>query len=193
MITNYTDLQATIATWVHRTDLGGVIPDFIALVEEKLNRYLRTKDNELALTPTAITANRISLPANTTGIKSLWLDGYEGSPLKAQSIESVIANGTEGLATMYAQQGSELVFDGTGTVEGVLYRSIPPLASNATNWVLTAHPSVYLFGALAEAHMYVKDAQEAGLWGTRFQAALDEINGNSQRDTMSGPLVARAR
>ena len=193
-MTNYTALQAAIAGWIHRTDLAAVIPDFIRLAEERMNRYLRTKDNEVALSATAITANRIAIPANTVGIKTLWLDGYEATPLKSQSVESVIANGTEGLATMFAWQGSELLFDGTGSVEGVLYRSIPALGdTTATNWVLTAHPSLYLFGALAEAHLYTMNQAEAQTWDARFRAVLDEINGNSQRDTMNGPLVARAR
>lgn len=194
MITNYSELQTAVAQWMHRSDLTSVIPDFIALVEEKMNRYLRTKDNELALSATAITNNRITIPANTVAVKTLWLDGYEGQPLKPQSLESVISNGTKGLATIYAWRGTELLFDGTGTVEGVLYRSIPALSvNNSSNWILTNHPSAYLFGALAEGNIYIKNAEEATLWKTRFDAILDELNGNSMRDTMTGPLVARAR
>ena len=58
MISTYTDLQTAVAQWMHRTDLTALIPDFIALTEEKLNRYLRTKDNETTLSPTAIVNNR---------------------------------------------------------------------------------------------------------------------------------------
>jgi len=193
VISTYTDLQTAVAQWMHRTDLTALIPDFIALTEEKLNRYLRTKDNETTLSPTAIVNNRVAIPANTVAVKTLWLDGYEASPLKPQSLESVISKGTEGLATVYAWQGSDFLFDGTGTVEGVLYRNIPPLATNSTNWLLTAHPSVYLFGTLMEANLYIKNGEEATLWKARFDGLLDELNGNSQRDTMNGPLVARAR
>lgn len=194
MITNYSELQAAVAQWMHRSDLTSVIPDFIALVEEKMNRYLRTKDNELALSATAITNNRITIPANVVGVKTLWLDGYEGSPLKPQTVESVIANGTDGLATIYAWRGTELLFDGSGTVEGVLYRSVPALSvSNTSNWVLASHPSLYLFGCLAEGNLYAKNPEEATIWKTRFDAILDELNGNSMRDTINGPLVARAR
>ena len=192
MILTYTDLQTAVAQWMHRTDLTALIPDFIALTEEKLNRYLRTKDNETTLSPTAIVNNRITLPAGAVAAKYLWLDSYD-RPLKPQSIELVIAAQTQGLASMYAWQSGELVFDGTGTVEGVLYRNIPPLATNSTNWLLTAHPSVYLFGTLAEANLYIKNGEEATLWKARFDGLLDELNGNSQRDTMNGPLVARAR
>lgn len=194
MITTYSELQTAIAQWLHRTDLTAVIPDFIALTEEKLNRYLRTKDNQTTLSPTAIVANRVAIPANTVGVQALWLDGYEGTPLMAQSIESVISKGTDGLATVYAWQGGDFLFDGTGTVEGVLYRNIPALSgTNASNWVLASHPSMYLFGALAEANLYVKNFDEAAQWNARFQGVLDEVNGNSQRDTLNGPLVARAR
>ncbi|MDV7394022.1 hypothetical protein RZS08_21765, partial [Arthrospira platensis SPKY1] len=101
---------------------------------------------------------------------------------------------TQGLASMYAWQSGELVFDGVGTVQGVLYSEIPALSnSNPTNWVLDKHKSVYLFGALSEANLYIKNAEEATLWKSRFDGLLDELNGNSQRDTMNGPLVARAR
>lgn len=194
MITTYSELQTAIAQWLHRTDLTSVIPDFIELTEEKLNRYLRTKDNELALSPTAIVNNRVTIPATAVAIKSLWLDGYEGSPLTAQTLETVIANGTQGLAAMYAWQGTELVFDGTGTVEGVLYQEIPALTiSNTSNWVLASAPSLYLFGALFEANLYVKSMDEAMMWKSRFDQVLAEVNSASAQGLYSGPLVARAR
>ena len=193
MITNYTELRTAIAQWMHRTDLTAIIPDFIGIVEEKANRYLRTKDNEIYLAPTAIVNNRITIPTDTVAVKSLWLSGYE-VPIKAQSLENVLASGTNGLATLYAWQSNEFVLNGTGTVEGVLYEKIPALSdTNPTNWLLTATPSIYLFGALAEANLYTKNAEEATLWKARFDGLLDELNGNSQRDTMNGPLVARAR
>ena len=194
MITTYSELQTAIAQWLHRTDLTSVIPDFIELTEEKLNRYLRTKDNEVALSPTAIVNNRVTIPVAAVAIKSLWLDGYEGSPLTAQTLETVIANGTQGLAAIYAWQGTELVFDGTGTVEGVLYQEIPALTiSNTSNWVLASAPSLYLFGALFEANLYVKSMDEAMMWKSRFDQVLAEVNSASAQGLYSGPLVARAR
>ena len=193
MITNYTELQTAISQWMHRTDLALIIPDFIGIVEEKANRYLRTKDNEIYLAPTAIVSNRITIPVDTVAVKSLWLNGYD-APIKAQSLETVLSSSTNGLATLYAWQSNEFVFNGAGTVEGVLYQRIPALSDlNPTKWLLTATPSIYLFGALSEANLYIKNSEEATLWKARFDGLLDELNGNSQRDTMNGPLVARAR
>lgn len=194
MISNYSDLQAAIAAWAHRSDLGGVIPDFIALTEERMNRELRVRQMEVSLAETAITNGAIAVPAGAVGVKTLWIKGYERTPLFSRPYEQIVASGTAGIPTAWAWQGDNFHFDGAGTVTGVLYTRIPALSSSATsNWLLTAAPSVYLNGALAEAFTYVRNGQEAALWDGRFKQALAEIAGNSQRDTLSGPLVARAR
>ena len=36
-ITNYSELQSAVATWLDRTDLADVMPDFIALGENYIN------------------------------------------------------------------------------------------------------------------------------------------------------------
>ena len=191
-ITTYTELQAAVSSWLHRSDLGAVLPDFITLTEEKFNRRLRVRQMELALAPAFITDDLVTIPANVVGVKSLWLSGYEATPLKAQSLEHVVASDRNGLATAYAWQGATWRFNGTGTAVGVLYRTVPPLASNATNWLLTLAPSAYLFGALSESFIWAKDP-EAAQWASRCDQILDEISGNDKRDTYSGPLVSRAR
>lgn len=192
-LANYTELQAALADWLNRSDLGARIPDFIALAEEKFDRRLRVRAMELVLAETAIAAGLVSIPANTLGVKTLWLTGYEGTPLKSQSLESVIASGSEGIATLYAWQDTSWRFNGSGSVQGVLYQKIPRLATVSTNWLLTAYPSAYLFGALAEAAVYMRDPDAVQLCSSRSDAVIDEIAGNQTRDTASGALVARAR
>ena len=194
MITNYTELQSSVASWLHRTDLSAVIPDFIALTEERINRALRVRQMETTLATTTIVNNRIAVPADTVGIKTLWVPQYEATPLKAQTYESLVSMDNNGVPTSWAWQGDYLYFDGAGSVKGVLYQKVPTLSNSApTNWLLTTAPSVYLFGALAEAAAYVKDGESAVGYDGRFQKALDEVSGNSMRDSLSGPLVARAR
>ncbi len=43
-ITNYSELQVTIADWLNRSDLTAVIPDFIELVDARLNRLQLTRE-----------------------------------------------------------------------------------------------------------------------------------------------------
>ena len=186
---NYTQISAKVAQWMNRDDLTALIPDFIELTEERLNRHLRVRQMETALPATAIVDNTITPAADVLDVKTLWVPDYERTPLVAQSIESVVASGNEGIPTMYAMDGADLRFDGAGDVQGVLYVRIPALATADTNWISEGPWSLYLFGALVEAALYVGD--DPSMWQMRFDQALDQVQGNDQR--RSGPLVARAR
>lgn len=186
---NYTQISAKVAQWMNRDDLTARIPDFIELTDERLNRHLRVRQMEVSLPATAIVDNTITPTVDVIDAKALWVPNYERQPLVAQSLESVVANGGDGTPTMYAWDGSRLRFDGSGSVQGVLYARIPALATATTNWVSEGPWSLYLFGALIEAALYVGD--DPSIWQMRFDQALSEVQGNDQR--RSGPLVARPR
>lgn len=185
----YAQLLAKVAQWMNRDDLTARIPDFIELTEERLNRHLRVRKMETALAATAITDNVITPASDVLDVKVLWAAGFEATPLAAQSLESVVASGSTGIPSMYAWDGADLRFDGTGDVQGVLYERIPALSAASSNWVSEQAPSLYLFGALAEAALYVGD--DPSQWQARFDQALADLQGNDQR--RAGPLIARAR
>lgn len=44
-LSNYTELKTSIANYLNRNDLTNVIPDFITLTEDRLNRDLRVASN----------------------------------------------------------------------------------------------------------------------------------------------------
>lgn len=193
-ISTFAELQTAVGSWLNRSDATALISDFILLTEERMNRALRVRQMETSLATTAITDNRIAVPANTVGVKTLWVDGHEDNPLLSRSYEFLLTQGTQGVPAGWAWQGDYLYFDGTGSVEGVLYRNIPALsASNTTNWLLTAHPSAYLFGALTEAFNWARNDKERDRWDGRFVQALSDIGGTDMRDRLSGPLASRAR
>lgn len=185
----YTELLADVANWLNRSDLTAVIPSFVRLAEEKLNRDLRVRSMEIALAATAITDNRITLATDVADVKTLWVPNFETRPLKQQSFESVLANGLTGVPTMYARQGGDLFFDGGGDVQGVLIQKIPALETASTNWLSTKAPSVYLFGSLVQAALYTRGDTTA--WQAMFDLAVSALVGDETR--MTGPLVARAR
>lgn len=43
---DYVEVQAQVANWMNRDDLTAMIPDFIVLTEERMNRDLRTRQME---------------------------------------------------------------------------------------------------------------------------------------------------
>lgn len=188
---NYSQISDRIADWLNRSDLATRIPDFIALAEERMNRALRVRQMESTLSATNISNNIITPASNVIDVKALWVPNYERTPLNPQGLESVIAGGYEGVPTMWAWDGSNLRFDGGGSVQGVLYVSIPALATATTNWVSEGPWSLYLFGGLLEAALFVKDTDAAAQWEGRFNQVLEEVRGNERR--RSGPMTARAR
>ena len=91
-------------------------------------------------------------------------------------------------------QGSSYIFDGTGTVTGVLYRDIPALSdTNTTNWLLTAAPKAYLYGALAELAIFTEDMDNMKMWSAMRDIEMAEVQAADDRDRFGGALIARKR
>lgn len=186
---NYTELQSTIADWLHRTDLTSQIPSFIEFAEERINRALRVRQMETVLAVTPITNNVITPAADIVDVKLLWPSAYPNAEIKPQSLSLILAGDMYSTATLYAWQGLDLRFNGSGDVEGVLYSKVPSIAINNTTWLGDSYPSLYLYGALVQAALFTKDDPTS--WQALFDQAANEINGNDQR--RFGSLVARAR
>ena len=188
---NYTQLIAAVGDLMHRTDLSSSIPTFIMLAEAQLNRSLRVRQMEVDLPLTTIADNLITLPADVVDAKSLWVPGFEGSPLEPNSFDAVLASGLTGTPTMYVRKGAKGVFiNGGGDVKGVVYQEIAALSeSNLSNWLLDEHPDVYLYGSLVQAAIYTKDDTSA--YDGQYAAALAGVTGASNRVT--GQMRIRAR
>lgn len=193
-MTTWTRLQADVADWTHRTDLGSKISGFVSLFEANANRMLRTRQQETTFSGTIDGDERIALPADWLAFKTLWCVGYERTPLKAQSLESVVAQGVvSGAPSNYAIDGASVRFDGAGDVLGVYFASVPSLEAEGSTWLSVAAYDAYLSGTLAEAHLYVGDVEQAATMIARSSSALALLVAADQRDRFSGPLVARKR
>lgn len=193
-LSDFDALCAAVANWLHRSDLALIAPSFVTLAEDRMNRMLRVRQMESGLSGAVITDGMVGAPAGTVAIKSLWVEGSPNKPLRVAPFDMIKGSAGTCEASCYAWQGDYLHFDGTGTVSGVLYERIPALsAGNATNWLLSAHPSAYLHGALREACIYLRDEAGIAFHDIKFQEALNEIGAADMRDRYAGPLVVRAR
>ena len=67
---NYAELQTTVADWLHRADLSGVLPTFIKLAESRINRDLRV-DEMVKVVAGSMTDSTITLPNDFRQIKGL--------------------------------------------------------------------------------------------------------------------------
>jgi hypothetical protein len=62
--------------------------------------------------------------------------------------------------------------------------------SNAapSNWLLAAHPDLYLFGALVEAEMFGVNDERAPVWKARRDEIFDEIVTLSNKSRGAGAI-----
>ena len=72
MLSNYDELSAAVAKWLHRKDLTTQIPDFIALAESRMNAEIRSREQEVVLALTASGANAtIDLPLDMVEMRRI--------------------------------------------------------------------------------------------------------------------------
>lgn len=185
-ISNYTELKASIASWLfNRTDLAAAIPDYITLAEAQINRRLRVRQMVTNNQAISISSEYVAAPADhLEPLRFSFLVGTETRRLNYISPERVNefkagVTGT-GAPQSYTLVGSQFQFvpapDQTYTGEFTYYATIPALSDgNPTNWLLTKYPDAYLYGALLQAAPYLADDDRVTMWSGFFESILDDI------------------
>lgn len=198
-ITNYTDLQSTVADWLHRDDLTSAIPTFIQLAEKQMSRQLRVKAQETEATGTATTT--IALPADYVEMIALTLTvgGQEYALRQRDRFSATALNNNVSGSMYYTIEGSNIIIapqvgaDVDYTLQ--YYASIPALSdASPTNWLITANPDLYLYAVLIQAAPYVKDDPRLATWGQMYIGIKEEIQLQDHKDRFSGsPMAGRAQ
>jgi hypothetical protein len=104
--------------------------------------------------------------------------------------------GTSGIPTMASIVGSSLylapVPDDSYSLLLDYEVSLPSLSATQTsNWLLAAHPDVYLFASLAEAAPYLWEDERVQVWGAKLEKAIEEVAKANERAEFTGRLVIR--
>lgn len=194
-ITNYSELQTAIANWTKRTDQTALIPDFITLAENKLNRLLRTRDMETSATITPVLAVA-ALPADYLELRRLYLNttpAMELEYLPPEQFYLKFPNVNYWYSTpsrYFTIEGSNIILSEMATqndIKVLYYAKIPSLSvSNTTNWLLTAHPDIYLAASLSEAADNMKNEAEASKWTAKMQMMIGALYDSDRRGKYSG-------
>lgn len=201
-ITNYTDLQTSIANFLARSDLTAQIPDFIKLAEVRLSRELESRSQEKrVLAQTVAATEYLALPTDLREVREVKLNTSPLTVLQYKSpsqIDSDHPTTGNGKPVSYSIVGDELklrpVPDTAYDIEIVYIGEITPLsATNLTNNILTRHPDAYLAGSLVEAYIFLMDEQRAQVYDQKFSRAIDEIRKDETRAQYgSGSLRAQS-
>jgi hypothetical protein len=191
-ISNYSELQTAMTNWSHRADLTTVLPDFILLAEVKFNRELRTRNMETSSTLTP-TAGVCTLPTDYLSLRRAYINTSVPIELEYIPPEQFYLKYpvTAGGSKYFTIEGDSLLLAdrGSTTVKILYYKTIPDLASNSTNWLLTAHPDLYLSVAMAELSDYIKDDKGIQKWNAKAIGLLDSLNGSDWLGKYSGSAM----
>ena len=191
-LSNYTELQASVADFLNRSDLTSVIPDFIKMTESELNRVLRTREMSVR-TRAPVSKQYLKLPVDFLGMRNIELMTDPVTVLQYRNLENLDAHrasDSTGKPIFYSIMQNNIEFapvpDSEYTLEIVYYQEIPPLADNSTNWLLTAHPDAYLYGALLQSAPYLHADERIGIWAGKFQQILEQLKTSDEKARFSG-------
>lgn len=191
-LANYTDLQASVASWINRADLTPQIPDFIAIAESFIADDVRVR--EMLVRATLVTVpgqDYIALPAGWLEFENIM--GANGEPLEYSTPLMLRATSAQYAGTplkRYSTEGENLLLEGVQSVAQNVpvsyYKQLEPLSVTPTNFLLTKRPQIYLYGALAQAALFMIDDPRAATWQGVYDAAVGKAENSSKKGLVSG-------
>tara|TARA_R100001460_G_scaffold26246_2_gene53010 strand:- start:1117 stop:1737 length:621 start_codon:yes stop_codon:yes gene_type:complete len=194
-ITTFAELKTSIADFLNRDDLSTTSETFISLAEANFNRDIRHWRMEKRATA--------NLDTQFTALPNDFLEPIRKS-LNTADHDVLEMVGTAEISTLRAEAGNTLgkpkfftivdgsieVFpspDATYTLEMLYYEKIDALNSgNTSNWLLTNHPDVYLYGSLINSAPYLGEDNRLAVWGSLYQNAVTNINNEGDRAKTGG-------
>jgi hypothetical protein len=201
MITNYTDLQSTIADYLARTDLTSQIPLFIQLAENRLRRDLRIRPMlKVVTTPTVAGDSTVALPNDFLEMRDLHIESSPIQTIVYQNPSNFFRNtkastSDSGAPKFYTVMGSEFQFapipDTAYTLKMVYYAAPSYLSATVTSNVFLANsPDLLLYASLGEAEPYLMNDARVQTWATLYDRGLNSLTvSDSAGENPSAPMV----
>ena len=203
-LTSYSELKSSVANWLNRSDLNTEIQDdFITLTEADINSKLRIR-SMIAQASITIDAETENLPTGFLQIRDFYiLSGATKIPLRyvtPSQMDQLRGTSVTGCPSAYTILGDTLRFmpKPDASYSGILnyYKTFDALSdSNTSNFILSSHPAIYLYGSLFHASNFLGgiDPKQVSVWQSMYGTALERLELNDREDQFSGsPLQIRS-
>ncbi len=192
-LSTYSDLKTAVASWLNRTDLTSVIPDFVVLAESDIRNDIRLPAMETLASGT-LSGNTLAQPTRYLSTRRLVVKGdvyAYVTPDRFQELDQ--ASATEPSYTIVGQT-FYMVNAKDGDAYSLLYYQGFAALSGAsdTNWLLSNAPDVYLFAACKHAATYLKSPEEEARFVALYQSAMQRVQRVEYRSNYSNTLTVRA-
>ena len=190
-IATYGELKTAVATWLNRSDLSSVIPDFIALAETDIRQDVRVQAME-QLTAGTLTGETLAHPTRFLEARRLIVKDelYQYvTPTRYTELDR-----TE--AAIFTSIGQSFyILDGAqdDTYSLLFYQAFAAFSVDAdTNWLLTNAPDIYLSAACRHGASYLKDTADEQRFAARYAGAVARLNAQQNRSSWTTQLTVRA-
>ena len=183
-LANYVDLQATVANYLHRSDLATIIPDFITLAEKRINGDLNARlQDTVVLLPTVAGTITIPVPSDMIDIRSVVLQSSPNTVLDyltPDQFNMQYSYKVSGSPRCFTVIGGQIYMgpipDSIYNVQLTYRAALPSLATNGTNYLMTQYPAVYLNATLCEALDYIRDLEKLPVWQAKYKESILTVN-----------------
>lgn len=196
-ISVYSELQTAVANRMNRSDLGTTVDEGISACVGRLNRTLRHPQMVTVNTSFVATARLTNLPTGFLALESAPILKYQGKRYElkflAAPAATLVDDGTSAdqprYYTIRGQQIELLPAPSSAVLELSYYSALSQFSSaNATDWLLTAYPDVYLYGSAFHTAILLMDQERAGYYKPLFEEAVQET-GLSGKSSRYGPAM----
>ena len=196
-ISTYTELKSAIGDFLNRQDLDSVIPTFIALAEADINRSVRHwRMEERSSGQQSGGDQYMQIPADWVETIRMHVVGNGTSPINLASIATIADKRARkedeaGVPTLYAHVRGEFELYPTPVedtdIELVYYKKLDALGdAQASNWLLSEAPDVYLYGSLLHSAPYLADDARLAVWAQMYSAAVQNLIDSGEKAQFSG-------
>lgn len=208
-LSTLSDIRASTADWLNRSDLSAQIEDFVNLASEEMQRKLTipflNKVQEYTVLAADVTNGYFTIPSKSLSVISVTdSKGRVLQPLTFESYRGYITGG--GIASVYSSTDDKIYIGSNpsaGEVFTIQYQSgdSPNLENYQGVTDAIAMPEVLLMGALMFGCTYLKDDVRAQMFRAKFYDGIEDQNrkgtGGAGRSritdhsisTNGGPLV----
>lgn len=195
----YAGLQASVADFLHDSELTAIIPDLIVMGEKRIFRVVRCRVMETAFSGT-IANGVIAVPSDYLEFKFAYIDSTPTSNLSGTTASQIYAKfptrSAQGKPTLIGREGTNFIFgpypDSAYAVKGTYYARLTSVVTSP-NALFVQSPDLYLMAALCEAAPYMQDDARVPLWDAKFGTIVSDItNEAAGEEGSSGGMAVRA-
>lgn len=201
-ITTYATLKSAVADFLDRQDLTSAIPTFIAFAESAHRRDIRDR-RMITRASLTLDAQFEALPTDWLETIRITIDANPVRELQQASLSDLAFRrtgnvDTTGAPVMFAHIGPDIELWPTPnesyTASITYYAKATALSADSdTNWLLSAAPDAYLYGALMHSAPYLKDDARVALWAGLYQQAVQGLAQESEQARYGSPLRMRIK